>query len=290
MVKGKKREYNSLIFLIIGIVIGILIILSIYPVITGEAKGGPKVECSDHLDNDKDGFCDFPYRRAFCSDGSTLGDVGCVSKDDNDETNCGDGVCEGGETSSNCPQDCPLPQTQCNDLSDNDNDTLIDYPNDPGCSSNSDDTETSSALVCDNGIDETNDRDTLADFRLINGDPGCISATDSSEVDGQCDDFSDNDGDSYPDYNLDSKCVSTNDNDESPRDFCSDNDGGINPLLKGTVSGEDNSVPFSNTDFCISSILLREYYCGGRSSDYDPLAQDMNCTGNTTSCSNGACV
>lgn len=36
----------------------------------------------------------------------------------------------------------PPPTTQCNDGVDNDGDTLIDYPNDPGCSSASDDDET----------------------------------------------------------------------------------------------------------------------------------------------------
>lgn len=60
----------------------------------------------------------------------------------------------------------------------------------------------------------------------------------------------DNDGDTYIDL-QDSKCVNSKDRDESPRDFCNDSDG-INYLIQGTASGEDNSIPFSNTDFCVS--------------------------------------
>jgi len=53
----------------------------------------PNVECDDGIDNDGDGAVD-------------LSDAGCSSSTDNDETNCGDGVCEGFETQSSCPADC----------------------------------------------------------------------------------------------------------------------------------------------------------------------------------------
>lgn len=64
------------------------------------ARGTP--ECRDRLDNDNDTKVDWPN------------DAGCASRNDNDETNCGDGVCEGGETSSTCPQDCGVANT-CGD-------------------------------------------------------------------------------------------------------------------------------------------------------------------------------
>ncbi|HLD04802.1 MAG TPA: hypothetical protein VJG90_03700 [Candidatus Nanoarchaeia archaeon] len=51
-------------------------------------------ECRDHIDNDGDGQIDYPA------------DAGCTGPSDNDETNCGDGVCEGGETPATCPADC----------------------------------------------------------------------------------------------------------------------------------------------------------------------------------------
>src|SRR3990172_4693695 len=59
-------------------------------------QDGGATECSDSLDNDGDGSTD-------------LADIGCVDADDNDETNCGDGICEGGETTSGCSLDCQLP-------------------------------------------------------------------------------------------------------------------------------------------------------------------------------------
>jgi len=44
----------------------------------------------------------------------------------------------------------------------------------------------------------------------------------------QCSDGIDNDGDGHTDTGAsgDSECVDANDNDESPRDFCNDSDGG----------------------------------------------------------------
>lgn len=59
----------------------------------------PVYQCSDGLDNDEDGFIDYPA------------DPGCDSAEDNDERNepapyCGDGVCNNNETCSTCSQDC----------------------------------------------------------------------------------------------------------------------------------------------------------------------------------------
>ncbi|MBW2977202.1 hypothetical protein KY347_07205 [Candidatus Woesearchaeota archaeon] len=58
-----------------------------------KTETNPYVECDDGIDNDGDGSAD-------------MGDSGCLSPADGDETNCGDGVCEGGETSGTCPEDC----------------------------------------------------------------------------------------------------------------------------------------------------------------------------------------
>ena len=69
--------------------------------IPGRAPKAPK-ECRDEIDNDGDGNIDWPS------------DTGCDSKNDNDETDCGDGVCEGGETSETCPEDCGEPDS-CSD-------------------------------------------------------------------------------------------------------------------------------------------------------------------------------
>ncbi len=75
----------------------------------------------------------------------------------------------------------PPPAPQCSDDADNDGDTKTDFPNDPGCSSASDDTENSEppAPQCSDGLD--NDSDGKVDFGGANGDPGCESAADDSE-------------------------------------------------------------------------------------------------------------
>jgi hypothetical protein len=71
---------------------------------------------------------------------------------------------------------------QCSDGIDNNTDGKIDFPNDPGCSSPSDDTETTvcpgaSCPVCSNTLDD--DTDTLTDYPA---DFGCASAGAMSEV------------------------------------------------------------------------------------------------------------
>lgn len=65
---------------------------------------------------------------------------------------------------------------QCNDGVDNDFDSLIDFPNDPGCIDASDDDETDPQ--CIDGLD--NDSDGLIDFPA---DPGCTDANDNDETD-----------------------------------------------------------------------------------------------------------
>ena len=70
---------------------------------------------------------------------------------------------------------------QCSDGIDNDGDTLIDFPADPGCDDAADNDETDTPLAqCEDGID--NDGDTLIDFP---DDPGCDNAADNDETDAQ---------------------------------------------------------------------------------------------------------
>jgi hypothetical protein len=82
-----------------------------------------------------------------------------------DEGYCGDKTCNNQETCSSCSRDCgpcnredddtgddsgddddngPTKRYQCSDYLDNDLDGLIDYPNDPDCTSQSDNNETDS--------------------------------------------------------------------------------------------------------------------------------------------------
>ncbi len=66
---------------------------------------------------------------------------------------------------------------ECNDTLDNDGDTFVDYPSDPGCTSLFDNDETDPvAPQCNDGID--NDGDSRIDFPT---DLGCDSLTDNDE-------------------------------------------------------------------------------------------------------------
>ena len=115
----------------------------------------------------------------------------------------------------------------------------------------------------------------------------------------QCNDHIDNDGDGHYDYwsvsgNPDSKCSSTLDNDESPQDSCGDSDQGIDTRVQGTVSGDDEGIPYSRTDVCINADLVREYFCGNVGQDYAPLHIDISCRNQTNSthstCVSGRCA
>lgn len=145
--------------------------------------------CSDGIDNDNDGFKDWPA------------DIGCPNANNNNEENlpqCNDGRdndgdgkvdfnpgptgtkdpdCESGADNSEASSPPAPATTQCSDDIDNDGDTKIDYPNDPGCTSRSDTSEADPLVppACADGID--ND----ADLRIDLADPGCSSASDTDE-------------------------------------------------------------------------------------------------------------
>jgi hypothetical protein len=86
----------------------------------------------------------------------------------------------------------------CNNGLDEDGDTLIDYPADPGCVDPLDVSE-SSTEECDNGVDD--DGDAMVDHVA---DPGCGSPTDESELSAiQCDNGLDDDDDGTIDWRGD---------------------------------------------------------------------------------------
>ncbi len=115
------------------------------------------------------------------------------------------------------------PTFQCSDSFDNDGDGLTDFPNDPGCTSPTDNSEYNSSpqtYQCSDGID--NDGDGKIDFPH---DPGCTSLTDNSEYNStqstyQCNDGYDNDGDGQVDYPHDPGCTSYSDNSEYNNVIC----------------------------------------------------------------------
>ncbi len=101
----------------------------------------------------------------------------------------------------------------CDDGLDEDGDGLVDFPEDPGCTSASDASERSASWVCDNGLDD--DGDGLTDFP---GDSGCADVYDPSERSEtvQCDNGLDDDGDRLVDYPADSGCLHPSNPIEAP--------------------------------------------------------------------------
>ena len=101
----------------------------------------------------------------------------------------------------------------CNDGLDDDRDGLADFPSDPGCASATDTSERGATLVCDNGVDD--DGDGLIDFP---GDPGCASGLDVWErgASYQCDNGVDDDLDLAVDFPNDSGCLHPSNPVEAP--------------------------------------------------------------------------
>jgi len=120
------------------LILSVLFLVGILTVNIIVAKPNPRAlkACSDGIDNDGDGYTDYPSdpgcsskndkseldSSVECDDGIDNdgdGDIdsddeGCSGPTDNDETDCGDDVCEGGETSGTCPEDCGYPDS-CSD-------------------------------------------------------------------------------------------------------------------------------------------------------------------------------
>jgi len=172
------------------------------------------VQCADRIDNDGNGYIDFPW------------DPHCTSPDDDDESGpgtpaaCSNAVDDDGDTKIDFPWDpgCtfagdtdetdPPTISQCADGTNNDGDLVTDFPNDYGCDYASDDDETNptSLSACHDGID--NDGDSFTDWP---NEPGCGSTTDSNEYNygrPQCSDGADNNGDGWADYPAQSYCFS----------------------------------------------------------------------------------
>ena len=111
------------------------------------------------------------------------------------------------------PPPTGAPKPICSDGIDNDGDGKTDYPSDPGCTSATDTSETDPAVYACSDGID-NDADGKTDYPA---DPGCSSSTDSSETTSayQCDDGLDNDGDTKIDYPDDTGCASPTDTTEA---------------------------------------------------------------------------
>ena len=168
--------------------------------------------------------------------------------------------------------------TGCSNLVDDDSDGYIDYPTDPGCSSLADNSEFGTNQ-CDNGIND--DRDGLIDFRE---DPGCKSIRDLSEYADprvHCDNSVDDDKDGEIDWPIDVQCSDASDKTEAD-DGCIDSDRGMNYRTKSAVIGTNNDRSFNNTDYCVNSTYVKEFFCSGTAKNDTNYRCGFGC-------SNGAC-
>jgi len=120
--------------------------------------------------------------------------------------------CGGGNNADDAP-DAP-----CSDGVDNDSDGMTDFPDDLGCTSETDDTEDSlTSAKCQDGRD--NDGDGKKDYPA---DPGCFAPQADDEMDDcptgpncpQCADGEDNDMNGSTDYPDDPGCTAAADDDE----------------------------------------------------------------------------
>jgi uncharacterized repeat protein (TIGR01451 family) len=128
-----------------------------------------------------------------------------------------------------------IPKAQCQDGFDNDGDGLVDFPQDPGCSSKQDNDEfnfscpfncsssssspmsssssssSAPAPQCRDGIDNDGDGATDTSDFSCGGNP---DDNDETNPKAACQDGSDNDGDGLVDFPQDPGCTSKQDNDE----------------------------------------------------------------------------
>jgi hypothetical protein len=292
-------------------IVAALIIATVFMLGIAFAKPAAAKQCNDGIDNDGDGYTDYPSdpgcssrtdnselnANVQCDDGIDndgdgaidYHDGGCSGPTDNDETNCGDGVCEGGETNLNCHPDCGYP----NSCSDTDGGNVITvYGTTSGYFSNSSyshndycvDTSNVNEYYCSGVYEQSSQQSCGTDYygsSYCNGSSvyhnyydyycssGACSSTVNPELVETC---------ISPEVCSSGQCIIPN--------SCSDTDGGYVPQTQGTTSGYLSEVYYSHTDYCQDNATLKEYYCSS-SLEYNNLYW---CSGNYTSCSSGKCI
>ncbi len=194
----------------------------------GPEPGAPPAACDNLVDDDADGWSDFPY------------DPGCETVGDDDETD-------------------PADPARCANGLDDDEDGLTDFPLDPGCRSPLDDDEDNNGVLpaCANTLDD--DGDGRVDFP---DDPSCPAAFGTSEngpAGRRCSDGADNDLDGLIDL-ADPGCESTRDDDEADPD-------GAPACANGADDDADGATDWPDDEGCAGAGDLCEQdgfaFCDG---------------------------
>ncbi|PIN88809.1 hypothetical protein COU61_03330 [Candidatus Pacearchaeota archaeon CG10_big_fil_rev_8_21_14_0_10_35_13] len=271
------------IALITGVALVVLVIALLVSMVAAGKNSSHKglYECNDRIDNDGDGYTD-------------MKDAGCSGKKDKDETNCGDGTCEGGETSQTCSADCGV-QDSCSDTDNgqvsnvqgttsgflnNNAYSNTDLCADTGnvkeyyCSGNYEQNTTVSCGTDSYGSNYCQNGNIYKDYTDKFCSTGSCGATTTAQIVENC---------TYGCSN--GTCLT------QPANSCNDSDGGTNYWNNGTVTGYYDGQSYSNTDYCVNpnnSTGMVEYSCSGTVMQQAYL--DCALLNATLSCSNGACI
>jgi hypothetical protein len=227
----------------------------------GRWAGGPEDPtlaplpvCFDGLDNDGDGFTDYPFDpgcafKAGDSEADSLGQPPqCANGRDDDLDELIDLDDPGCSAASDPVELDDRPPAPCQNRLDDDRDGLTDYPYDPACLTIGGLSEVSSGAPepCFDGLD--NDEDGFTDFPF---DPGCIAAGSLSEArEGErevaCANELDDDEDERIDFPADPGCVFAADDDEADPEL-------IPSCANGLDDDRDGRVDWPEDPQCASA-------------------------------------
>lgn len=234
-----------------------------------KTETNPSLECDDGIDNDGDSAVD-------------TSDTGCDSPTDDDETDCGDGVCEGLENVANCYDDCGECGNNIREGPEVCDGTSLAGEN---CITQGFDFGTLACVFDCTGFDtsgceynQTNQTNATCGNNFIEEDEVC----DGTDLAGEdCVSQGYDEGDlaclaDCTDFDA-AECINW------PANSCTDTDGNYNVWLQGTASGWYNGNAFNSTDYCVNQTNVMEYWCLGT------IVQDTLASCNATNCTAGAC-
>ena len=280
------------------VVLSLSLLLVIGCTSTPTGKAAPiKPQCKDKIDNDGDGFCDYPYGvpsqlgvTGHCVDGSKLGDSDCSNP--NDDTEC-DSACS---TSSDCG-DPQVGLAYCGaDGNAYQNYLVYTCSTSDGCGACSSQTTPQLVGNCNNGCSNgvcntcTSQCTTNADCGSTDPSGTYYCGTDDNvyqnirtpTCSGSCGVCSIQFVPQVREY-CDNGCVTEEGSGvcfEPPTTvpnscFDTDHDGGPNSF--GAVFGDYNGEEYTYIDTCLSSTELREYSCVGDLSESTVVTCEHGC-------------